>query len=138
MAQPVPAAPPPRQRFTVSAETLFGFDAAQIRPEGRTALDTMGREIAVGRYEAVSVEGHTDRLGSSEHNQALSTRRADAVRSYLVDQVKLDGSRVKSVAYGESQPATAAGACPDSLGRTRLIACLQADRRVDIEVTGTR
>lgn len=138
VAAPTPPAAPPRQRFSLAAETLFGFDAAQIRPEGRTALDTLGRQIAAGNYEAVSVEGHTDRLGSSDYNQALSMRRAEVVRSYLVDQVRLDGSRLKAVGLGESQPTTAASACPDALGKTRLITCLQPDRRVDIEVTGTR
>lgn len=137
---PVPMAvvPVARQKFSLSAETLFGFDAAAIRPEGRVALDTLGRQIAQGSYEAISVEGHTDRLGSPAYNQALSMRRADSVKTYLVDQVKLDGQRITAVAHGESQPSRAASDCPDTLGRAKLIVCLQADRRVDLEVTGSR
>lgn len=135
---PVVVAPAPPQKFSLSAETLFGFDAAQMRPEGRAALDTLGREIGQSRYQAISVQGHTDRLGTPAYNQALSMRRAETVRSYLVEQVKLDGARITAVAHGESQPVTAAGACPDALGQARLIACLQPDRRVDLEVTGSR
>ena len=124
--------------MSLSAETLFGFDAVQIRPEGRAALDTLGREIGQSRYQTISVEGHTDRIGSAAYNQALSQRRAESVRAYLVDQVRLDGSRITATGQGETQPVTTAGSCPDSMGRTRLITCLQADRRVDLEVTGTR
>lgn len=134
---PVPVSVLPQQ-FTLSAETLFGFDAAQIQPQGRRALDTLGREIAEGPYRAIRVEGHTDRLGSSAYNDALSQRRADTVRTYLIDQVKLDGARVTASGHGETQPVTAISDCPDSLGKTRLITCLQADRRVSIEVRGER
>jgi len=136
---PVPQAPvdAPR-RVSFAAETLFGFDAVALRPEGKAALDGFGRELENTRYEAIRVEGHTDRLGSDAYNQTLSTRRAETVKSYLVTTGKVDASRITAQGMGESQPATAAGACPDSMGRTARIACLQPDRRVDVEVTGTR
>ena len=122
----------------MSAETLFGFDAAQIRPEGRTALDTMGREIAVGRYEAVSVEGHTDRLGSSEYNQKLSQERADAVKSYLITSGGVSSASITAVGKGETEPVTQPEDCKGTTATKALVACLQPDRRVDVEVNGTR
>lgn len=136
--EPAPTPPPTPQRVSFAAETLFGFDAAALRPEGKAALDDFGRELKNTTYESVRVEGHTDRMGSSDYNQALSSRRAESVKSYLVDEVRLDAARVGASGMGERQPATASGACPDSMARSQRIACLQPDRRVDVEVTGTR
>ena len=136
---PVPQAPvdAPR-RVSFAAETLFGFDAVALRPEGMAALDGFGRELQATRYESIRVEGHTDRMGSDAYNQTLSTRRAETVKNYLVTTGKVEPSRISAQGMGEGQPATAAGACPDSMARTARIACLQPDRRVDVEMTGTR
>ena len=51
----------------------------------------------------VSVEGHTDAMGSDAYNQALSERRAQAVKRYLVS-AGVDASRLETMGYGESQP----------------------------------
>ena len=50
----------------------------------------------------------------------------------------IDPARISATGLSEGQPVTAAADCPDSLSRARLIECLQPDRRVEIEVTGTR
>ena len=47
-------------------------------------------------------------------------------------------ARISATGLSERQPVTAVADCPDSLSRARLIDCLQPDRRVEIEVTGTR
>ncbi|MGC4394543.1 OmpA family protein [Hydrogenophaga sp. T2] len=136
--EPAPTPPPAPQRTRFAAETLFGFGAAALRPEGKTALDDFGRELKGTAYESVRVIGHTDRMGSNDHNQALSSRRAERVKSYLVDGLGLDPARVGARGMGERQPVTASGACPDALARAQRIACLQPDRRVEVDVTGTR
>ncbi len=136
--EPAPQPPPTPTRASFAAEMLFGFDATALRPEGKAALTDFGRELQGTTYESVRVEGHTDRMGSSDYNQALSSRRAESVKSYLVDQVRLDPARVAASGKGERQPMTQPDACPDSMARAQRIACLQPDRRVDVEVTGTR
>lgn len=52
------------------------------------------RSASCNGYESISVQGHTDRLGSTRYNQDLSTRRAESVKTYLVDRVKLDPARI--------------------------------------------
>lgn len=137
-AAPLVALAVARQRVSFSAETLFGFDASAIGTDGQTALHNFGREINRGTYESISVQEHADRLGSTRYNEDLSTRRAESVKTYLVDRVKLDTARNSALGYGEEQPMTEGGSCPSSLDQVRLIACLQADRRVELEVTGAR
>jgi len=133
-------APPPieRRRVSFSAESLFGFDKSTLRPEGQAALDTFARETIGTSYDVITVEGHTDRLGTEAYNQKLSLERAEAVKAYLVSKGAIDGSRVKAVGVGESQPTAGTADCKGSRATPALIACLQADRRVDVEVTGTK
>ncbi len=130
--------PPVRRRVSFSAESLFGFDKSALRPEGMAALDTFAKDLAGSQYDVVSVEGHTDRIGSPAYNQKLSVQRADVVKGYLVSNGRLDAAKVSSQGKGESTPITNPGDCKGNTANAKLIACLQPDRRVDIEVVGTR
>lgn len=133
-----PPAPAPRQRMSLSAESLFSFDKSDLRAEGRSQLDDFARKLAGSQFDTVHVEGHTDRLGTTAYNQRLSTRRADAVKSYLINSGRIDANKVHAVGKGESTPVTKPGDCKGNSPTPKLIACLQPDRRVDIEVVGTR
>lgn len=137
---PAPLPPPaaPVQRVSLSAETLFGFDAHTVKPEGRLALDQFARDLTGTTYGSISVEGHTDRLGSDAYNQTLSEQRAHAVKNHLVTAGKLDGSKITAVGKGETQPVTRPEDCKGNQRTTALVACLQPDRRVDVEVNATR
>ncbi len=135
---PPPPAPAPRQRMSLSAESLFSFDRSELRAEGRSELDNFARNLSGSQFDTVHVEGHTDRLGSTAYNERLSTRRADAVKSYLINSGRIDANKVHAVGKGESMPVTKPGDCKGNAPTPKLIACLQPDRRVDIEVVGTR
>ena len=132
-----PAEPVP-QRVSFSAESLFGFDASTVKPEGRAELDKFARDLTGTNYQTVVVEGHTDRLGSDAYNQKLSEERAMAVKNYLVTNGRLDSSKISAVGKGETQPVTKPEDCKGNSRTAALVACLQPDRRVDVEVTGTR
>jgi OOP family OmpA-OmpF porin len=137
-AAPSPMAPAPAKRVSFTAESLFGFDQATLNPGGRTALDTFARDMAGTSFDVVVVQGHADRLGSKAYNQALSLHRADAVKSYLVTSAGFDPSKVNTTGKGEEDPVTKPGDCKASLHQAALRACLAPDRRVDIDVSGTR
>jgi OmpA-OmpF porin, OOP family len=133
----VVVAPVPR-RVSFSADSLFAFDKSMVRPEGKMALDTFAGELKGTNYDVISVEGHTDRLGTAAYNQKLSAERADAVKSYLVSSGGVDSTKISATAKGETQPVTQADDCKGNKATAKLIACLQPDRRVVVEVTGTR
>jgi OmpA-OmpF porin, OOP family len=137
MPAPAPQVVPLR-RVSYSAESMFGFDASAVRPEGRAALDTFAAELAGTAYSSITVEGHTDRMGTPEYNLALSQRRAEAVKEYLVRIKGLDEAKVNATGKGETQPSTKPEDCQGKGARAELIGCLQPDRRVEIEVSGTR
>ncbi|OGB26758.1 MAG: hypothetical protein A3I66_21615 [Burkholderiales bacterium RIFCSPLOWO2_02_FULL_57_36] len=137
---PPAAAPTPAKlqtrKITFSAEELFDFDKAVLKPAGKAGLDNLTNEINGVNYEAVLVSGHTDRIGSNQYNQKLSERRSNAVKAYLISK-GIPDSRITSAGMGESQPVTKIGDCKGPVSK-KLIACLQPDRRVEVDVTGSK
>jgi OOP family OmpA-OmpF porin len=136
---PAPAFAPAKmasQAINFSADTLFAFDKSVLKPEGMAALDGFVNQLSGVQFQSIFVTGHTDRFGGDEYNQKLSERRANAVKDYLVSR-NVEASRVKAEGKGETQPVTRPGECvgPQSI---KVIACLQPDRRVHIEVTGAK
>ena len=131
-----PVAPQPR-RVSYSAESFFGFDRAELRPEGKAALDAFAIELAGTSFDTITVQGHADRIGTTAYNQTLSIERAEAVKAYLVGKGTIDASRITATGRSEQEPVTVPEACRGDV-TAALITCLQPDRRVEIEVNGTR
>jgi OOP family OmpA-OmpF porin len=80
--------------------------------------------------------GYADRMGTHADNQTLSQERVDSVKTYLVGK-GIASERVQTSAGGETQPDTFAGECKDA-NNAKNVACMQPDRHVFIEVSGTR
>jgi OOP family OmpA-OmpF porin len=129
-APPVVVAPPaPRfERVTLSSTELFAFDSAVLKTP-QPKLD----QIAVALKGSpstgnVTIYGYADHLGSKKYNLALSGRRAESVKTYLVGQ-GVEANRLSGVAKGEADPVVV---CHDR-NRAALITCLEPNRRVVIE-----
>jgi OOP family OmpA-OmpF porin len=141
---PPKAVEPPRaapekllpQKINFSAEALFDFDKAVLKPEGKAMLDDLVRTLQGAKYEVIIATGHADRFGSVAYNQKLSERRANAVRDYLAAR-EIPLNRISATGKGKSQPVTKPDECKGPKS-TKVIACLQSDRRVDVEVNGTK
>ncbi len=129
------AAKPLPQKMSFSADALFAFDKSVLKPEGRTKLDDLVAQLKNGTYDTILATGHADRFGSAKYNQKLSESRARAVKDYLVSK-GIPADRIEASGKGESQPMTKPGECKGAKS-AKVIACLQPDRRVDVEMTGT-
>ncbi|MDB5732284.1 MAG: OmpA/MotB [Variovorax sp.] len=138
VAPPPPPLPAPPAKVTFSADSLFDFNQATVKPAGKRALDKFASDLNGTRYDAVKVTGHTDRIGSREYNLKLSTRRAQAVSAYLVASAAIPADKIVAAGVGGAAPVTRAGECKGNRATPQLVACLQPDRRVDVEVSGTR
>jgi OmpA-OmpF porin, OOP family len=135
---PKPAPKPVAEKVTFSTDVLFDFDRAVIKPEGQKKLDELQGQMRGTSVEVVIAIGHADRLGGDAYNQRLSVRRADAVKAYLTSK-GVEQNRVYTEGKGKKQPVS--GDKCKAMGNNRspkLIECLQPDRRVEIEVIGTR
>lgn len=136
---PAPVAPaaPQLQRYTLNADALFVFDKhtlGDMLPQGRKDLDELAARLRTfDQLNAVIVTGHTDRLGSDAYNQRLSQNRARTVVNYLVER-GIPANIIRSYGAGETEQVKE---CADSLGRQKLIECLQPNRRVTVDVDGS-
>jgi OOP family OmpA-OmpF porin len=133
MAEPTPPpapapAPAPVTETVVLKGVNFCFDCDTLSSEARQILDANAMALINQRANATfEVAGHTDSIGSDAYNLRLSQRRADSVRSYLVQQ-GVDANRMSAVGYGESQPVADNGT---EAGRAE-------NRRVELRITEMR
>jgi outer membrane protein OmpA-like peptidoglycan-associated protein len=89
----------------LSVPVPFAFDSAEILPSAKTQLDAIAAGIRMlPANQKVVIEGHTDAIGTEEYNDALSQRRAQSVRRYLVAMHGIDAARLQAVGLGEHNP----------------------------------
>jgi outer membrane protein OmpA-like peptidoglycan-associated protein len=81
----------------------FAFDKAELRPEDRELLSRIAGILMTAHDYTISVNGHTDDVGSEAYNQTLSERRAQAVRDYLV-KAGLSADILAVQGHGKSLP----------------------------------
>ena len=133
---PAPAPKPVVERVTLSADTLFDFDKSVLRSDGKAKLDDLVDKLKAVDVQTIIDIGYTDRIGSKAYNLKLSERRAETVKAYLVSK-GVAADRILAKGKGKADPVTRPGQCKGHVTR-KLIKCLQPDRRVEIEVIGTR
>ncbi len=126
-AAPAPAPAPAATKVTYAADAFFDFDKAVLKPEGKAKLDDLASKVGAINLEVVIAVGHTDSTGAAKYNQALSVRRAEAVKAYLVSK-GIESNRIYTEGKGLTQP-VADNATRE--GRAK-------NRRVEVEVVGTR
>ena len=83
---------------------LFDVGSDHIRGESTPTLTEIGDMLKAHPTLKLTIEGHTDNVGSAASNQALSEKRAAAVKAYLVSKYAVDAARLKSVGYGATKP----------------------------------
>lgn len=124
------------ENVTFDADVLFDSGKSELRPAGRESLDAFIGKYADLESKSIVAIGHADRMGSEESNQALSEERVSTVKSYLVSK-GMSADRIQTSAMGETQPSAETVDCKDANNKAN-IACLQPDRRVMIEISGSR
>lgn len=132
---------PAGAKITLAADTLFAFDKAILKPEGKAALDNVVNQAKALKVEVIVAVGYTDRIGSAEYNLALSQRRAAAVKTYLVSK-GIPADKIYTEGKGKANPVTGT-TCnkiggPQNGSNKKLVDCLQPDRRAVLEIIGTK
>jgi outer membrane protein OmpA-like peptidoglycan-associated protein len=82
---------------------LFDTDKADLKPAAQANLQNLAKSLQNNQNTNILIVGHTDDTGSDSHNQDLSVRRAESVKSYIVAD-NVSGSRLTTSGKGESEP----------------------------------
>lgn len=88
---------------TTVVDVLFASGSAEIKSQSYPNLDNMVSILKNKSSMEIEIAGHTDNIGNDQANQALSQRRAEAVKKYLVSH-GISESRIVAKGYGESRP----------------------------------
>lgn len=107
-------------------DLLFGYDSSTLRPEAAKSMEKLGTLIMKNGTARFRIEGHTDSFGSEEYNNALSLRRAEEVKAWLVRTMRIDPARITTAGLGKSHLLSAPSG---------TIEQQQLNRRVEIVIT---
>jgi peptidoglycan-associated lipoprotein len=95
---------PVMRRAAITFEDVhFDFDRSMLRPDAIMILDRAVMTLQANPTLNVTIEGHTDSVGTAEYNLSLGERRANAVRDYLLNR-GIAAGRLRTVSYGEERP----------------------------------
>jgi outer membrane protein OmpA-like peptidoglycan-associated protein len=116
-----------RQRDTIIVRLVglsFDSGASQIKPKNFELLAKVEKSIDVFPRSELTIEGHTDSHGGDELNQKLSQARAESVKQYMVNAMRIPTYRLIATGYGETRPVASN---ETEAGRAR-------NRRIDIVI----
>ena len=112
------------EEFTGVIEGInFATGKVAIRNQSRPKLDKAVTTLQKFPSIRVRIAGHTDDVGTDEYNNDLSRRRAEAVKTYLVDK-GIDAKRIETVGFGKSKPRA----------KGRSNAARAQNRRIEFEI----
>lgn len=100
--EPVVAPQPKIEKFVIR-NIEFEFNSTKMVGNYVKALSELLTHLQKTPFKNLTIEGHTDSVGGEEYNQKLSQRRAEAIRTYLINE-KISAEKIEAIGRGESQP----------------------------------
>ena len=122
-----PSMPAPRPAVTLNV--LFGSNSDVIPPTSYAEIDKLGTILSWPQYTdyRIQLEGHTDSQGSARKNQALSEKRVQNIKTYLVQHFHLAPERILAVGYGSAKP-IASNDTPEGRSQNRRVEAVNLGR----------
>ena len=122
-----------RSRAALPSDLLFEYDSAQLRETARLGLMKLAMLIDRNPEMFCILEGHSDLYGENGYNLALSRQRAQAVKSWLEDSMRLNGERIIVRAYGSTQPKVFQGSIEEQAINRRVDILMRKDLPAEIK-----
>ncbi|AOA58799.1 OmpA family protein [Acinetobacter larvae] len=134
------AATPATEILNLSGDALFQFNGGALNdllPQGQRELQNITQRIQseYANINRIHLIGHSDRIGADGYNYALGLQRAQSIKQYLQAQGIPEQTMIIASA-GKYQPVSQG--CEHLHAGPALKSCLQADRRVSVEITGMK
>ena len=124
-----------KNSVVIMDKVYFDTNSDKIQKRSFAILDLVAQTLTANPWiQRIRVEGHTDDVGEDAKNLDLSKRRAASVKKYLTDK-GIDGGRLESEGYGETQPVEAGCAAMKNL--VAKSNCRANNRRVTFTILQT-
>lgn len=94
----------PEEKAQMEVEVFFATGKANLEANSHASLEELAAFLKENPKTHVQIQGHTDNTGSDKLNKALSQKRADSVKTYLVEKLGVEPMRLSSYGYGEERP----------------------------------
>lgn len=120
-----------------NSTVLFAFDSATLNPNMSSLLAPMEKRLKDNPQSTLTIESHTDNVGTEEYNQKLSQRRGDALKDYFVNK-GISADRITVQAYGESQPAVSNHSVENRATNRRVVLFSPAFEKQEVSNTETQ
>lgn len=109
----------------VKLKVNFDYDKADVKPQYHKELADFAEFMKQYPDVFVEIDGHTDSDGSDAYNQKLSQRRANSVRSYLIQKFGMDAKQLTAIGFGEAKPVASNASAEGKAQNRRIEAVLK-------------
>lgn len=92
------------EKIALPTDILFEFNEHTLMEQARLSMMKLAFVVQTNPDATFIIEGHTDGIGGEEFNQVLSVKRAQAVKQWLVERLRIDTGNIQVVGLGESRP----------------------------------
>ncbi|NLT70441.1 MAG: OmpA family protein [Verrucomicrobiaceae bacterium] len=92
------------EKIALPTDILFEYNEFELKEEARLSMMKLAFIVQTNPDATFVIEGHTDSFGGEEFNRDLSLKRAEAVRRWLVERLRIDASNIKVLGLGKSRP----------------------------------
>ena len=92
------------EKIALPTDILFGFNEFELKEEARLSMMKLAFIVQTNPDATFVIEGHTDSFGGDEFNVDLGLKRAEAVRRWLVERLRIDAANIKALGLGKSRP----------------------------------
>jgi len=96
--------PSGEEKVALPTDILFEFNEYQLKESARLSMMKLAYVVQTNPDATFVIEGHTDSIGTEEANLELSRKRAEAVRQWLVERLRIAADNIRTVGLGESEP----------------------------------
>lgn len=127
VVEKTPEPQPEFEPFSLSSSAAFALSGSTLSPEGKAAVKEFAEKLEGHQVDKIIVEGYTDNTGAASFNQALSEKRANAVKEEMINN-GIDANLITAVGHGEDDPVA-----DNSTREGRA-----TNRRVKVTVEGVR
>ena len=92
------------EKIALPTDILFGFNEFELKEEARLSMMKLAFIVQTNPDATFVIEGHTDSFGGDEFNMDLGLKRAEAVRRWLVERLRINAENIKALGLGKSRP----------------------------------